>query len=567
MTGADTCRVLLVDDEEALVWSLSSRLSRSRPHLQVATAHDGETALTHLDRGPIDLLVADVRLPGMSGIDLVLEARRRKPSLPVIVMTAFKTSDHDKRLAMATSTSFLDKPFRFERFLALVDEGLARPGFSGAISVQTLPDIVQLYVMSGTTGLLLVRRRDIEGELWFREGAIVHAVTSIGAVGEDAFFDIVLWSGGEFSMRMGAIPPEITVSTNTTELLMESCRLLDESRHAEETRPSRTGWTVAPPPPGSSSLPPAPDGGSSPPSAPFEDHTQRAIKEDHMNIKEALSKLNSIDGFIGATLVDSESGMVLGQEGGGTLNLEVASAGNTEVVRAKRKTMANLNLKDGIEDILITLGKQYHLIRPLRSRSALFFYVALDRTRANLAMARIALADVEKDLQVLSLSPRSSPRRRTSPPRLASPLDRGEAGAFGRASNAKAGVRSLDTGWARTLRLGLWLDVQRWERWRCQRIMAWRIGSRSCCWSRTTRTSARPWPGSFAPINSRFERPARAPTRSPTSPSTRRISSSPTMCCRTATRCGCCRRCARCRRRCPSCCSPATARSTSRCGP
>ena len=62
--------------------------------------------------------------------------------------------------------------------------------------------------------------------------------------------------------------------------------------------------------------------------------------------------------------------------------------------------MTNLALKDGIEDILISLTGQYHLIRPLRSRSTLFFYLALDRKRANLAMARIALADVEKDLQV-----------------------------------------------------------------------------------------------------------------------------------------------------------------------
>ena len=107
-----------------------------------------------------------------------------------------------------------------------------------------------------------------------------------------------------------------------------------------------------------------------------------------------------IDGFVGAALVDSESGMLLGQEGGGPLNLEIAAAGNTEVVRAKRKTMTNLSLKDQIEDILITLNKQYHLIRPLRARNTLFFYVALDRNRANLAMARIALADVEKELQV-----------------------------------------------------------------------------------------------------------------------------------------------------------------------
>ena len=127
---------------------------------------------------------------------------------------------------------------------------------------------------------------------------------------------------------------------------------------------------------------------------------QETPLEATMNIKDSLSKLNQIDGFVGAALVDAESGMLLGQEGGGGLNLEVAAAGNTEVVRAKRKTMGNLGLKETIEDILITLGKQYHIIRPLRSRSTLFFYVALDRQRANLAMARIALADVEKELQV-----------------------------------------------------------------------------------------------------------------------------------------------------------------------
>ncbi|MCA9591585.1 MAG: hypothetical protein KC657_40090 [Myxococcales bacterium] len=119
-----------------------------------------------------------------------------------------------------------------------------------------------------------------------------------------------------------------------------------------------------------------------------------------MNIKESLAKLNQIDGFVGAALVDSESGMLLGSEGGGGLNLEVAAAGNTEVVRAKRKTMGNLSLKDNIEDILISLGKQYHLIRPLHARPTIFFYVAVDRAKANLAMARITLSDVEKDLQL-----------------------------------------------------------------------------------------------------------------------------------------------------------------------
>jgi hypothetical protein len=119
------------------------------------------------------------------------------------------------------------------------------------------------------------------------------------------------------------------------------------------------------------------------------------------NAKEALARLMEIEGIIGACIVDSNSGMMLGSAGGGTvLNLELAAAGNTEVVRAKRKTMKSLNLNDPIEDILITLGRQYHLLRPLSTNDALFIYVALDRNRANLALARHQLAIAEKDLAV-----------------------------------------------------------------------------------------------------------------------------------------------------------------------
>jgi len=119
------------------------------------------------------------------------------------------------------------------------------------------------------------------------------------------------------------------------------------------------------------------------------------------NAKETLPKLMEIDGCVGCCIVDSNSGMMLGAEGGaGMINLEVAAAGNTEVVRAKRKTMKALALNDHIEDMLITLGKQYHLIRPLSQNDSLFIYLVLDKSRSNLAMARHQLATIEKDLVV-----------------------------------------------------------------------------------------------------------------------------------------------------------------------
>ncbi|APY87934.1 hypothetical protein DCW30_08440 [Streptomyces alfalfae] len=117
-------------------------------------------------------------------------------------------------------------------------------------------------------------------------------------------------------------------------------------------------------------------------------------------LKEATT---SIEGVIGAALVDYTSGMALGTIGGGKdLDLSVAAAGNTDVVRAKLRAMELLNLKEEIEDILITLGTQYHLIRLIRGRNnnGLFLYLALDKDRANLAMARHQLRRIESALEV-----------------------------------------------------------------------------------------------------------------------------------------------------------------------
>ncbi|WP_329102526.1 hypothetical protein OG792_24180 [Micromonospora sp. NBC_01699] len=121
------------------------------------------------------------------------------------------------------------------------------------------------------------------------------------------------------------------------------------------------------------------------------------------NLDIALKSAMSIDGAIGVALVDYTSGMTLGVAGGtAELDLTVAAAGNTEVVRAKMRTMEMLKLNDTIEDILITLGNQYHLIRPLSGRSGkgLFLYLMLGKSRANLALARHQLRAIEESLEV-----------------------------------------------------------------------------------------------------------------------------------------------------------------------
>jgi hypothetical protein len=128
----------------------------------------------------------------------------------------------------------------------------------------------------------------------------------------------------------------------------------------------------------------------------------------------ALKEIMEIDGCIGVALVDHTSGMALGTLGGGKeLDLTVAAAGNTDVVRAKLRAMEMLILSEKIEDILITLDTQYHLIRPIHGSSdeKLFFYLVLNRAQANLAMARRDLRVIEQ--QFYMAAPGVKPGRPT----------------------------------------------------------------------------------------------------------------------------------------------------------
>jgi hypothetical protein len=115
------------------------------------------------------------------------------------------------------------------------------------------------------------------------------------------------------------------------------------------------------------------------------------------NVTESLDALLRIEGAMAAALVDSASGMLLGGVGSG-IDLDIAAAGNTEVVRAKLRTARNLGLADSIDDILITLTSQFHIIRPMARTPEVFIYLVLDRERSNLALARLKTKEIESQI-------------------------------------------------------------------------------------------------------------------------------------------------------------------------
>lgn len=117
------------------------------------------------------------------------------------------------------------------------------------------------------------------------------------------------------------------------------------------------------------------------------------------SIDESLQELMTLDGAMGGCIVDYMSGMVLGSLGSG-VDLELAAAGNSQVVKAKVATMKSLGITGGIDDILITLADQLHIIRPTANHEDLFIYLVLDKSKANLALARRKVKSVEDTIEV-----------------------------------------------------------------------------------------------------------------------------------------------------------------------
>jgi len=108
-------------------------------------------------------------------------------------------------------------------------------------------------------------------------------------------------------------------------------------------------------------------------------------------IVEAFDKVASeIPGFIAAALVDIDSGMTLGLKSmRPDFDLAAASAYNSEMVKQKQKIMRALSLRTHLEDMLITLGDQIHLIKLVTPTT--FIYLAADRATVNLAIVRVAV--------------------------------------------------------------------------------------------------------------------------------------------------------------------------------
>ena len=118
----DRPRVLVVDDEASIRELLSKTLALAE--YDVDTAPDGRAAIERLRLGHYDLLIADLKMPGLDGLSLIREAKRLKADLPVIIITGFSTESSAIEAVNLGVAGYLTKPFRVPQVLAAAARAL-----------------------------------------------------------------------------------------------------------------------------------------------------------------------------------------------------------------------------------------------------------------------------------------------------------------------------------------------------------------------------------------------------------------------------------------------------------
>lgn len=368
--------VLLVDDEALFRQSVRDALEARDPSIQVIEAENGAEALWAFDAQAIDLLITDVRMPKMDGIQLLAALSQRQEFVPTIVVSAHGGTDTRSLARSFGALAFVDKPVDLHALLEAAFSRLSQSA-SDTLHGVSLAGFLQLLSMERRTCSIHVVSGPRSGSFSMIKGELVDAVVP-KMRGDDAALLMARWPSPALHVEAIMELTEQSMNMPLSHLLMEAARLDDEGAVLDEE--SSPSWR-----------------------APLSERVKSNLVEGESmsNINECLQEAMNLDGAVAAALVDFESGLTLGTVGGGSeFDIEVAASGNTQVVRSKMVVMNQLGLKGGIEDILITLDTQYHLIRPLVTAPTLFFYIAIDRERGNLGLARHRLKAIETKVVV-----------------------------------------------------------------------------------------------------------------------------------------------------------------------
>jgi CheY-like chemotaxis protein len=234
-TNKTSHKILVLDDDPELLELYSDMLGQLPSKPQIFTSNSGARALTMLEEEGYRLLICDLRMPKMDGLQVLSIVRRKYPELRTVALTSVVDEQFRSRVYALGVDLFWHKPSteqEIKMFLDCLESLLGREDEDGFRGVQSksLVDIIQMECISQSSSVLRITNGPVSGRIWIQDGEVWDAVAGdLG--GEAAFQKILSWRAGIFE----TLPPEPSrprvIQKSYNALLLESAQALDESRN------------------------------------------------------------------------------------------------------------------------------------------------------------------------------------------------------------------------------------------------------------------------------------------------------------------------------------------------
>ena len=225
-------KVLLLDDEPDLLDLYRQMLSQLPSQPEIHTAASGPRAMALLEAEPFRLLICDLKMPRMDGLQVLSIVRRKYPQLRTVVLTSLVDEQFRSRAYALGVDLFWNKPSsekEIQMFLECIESLLGREAESGFRGVQSksLMDIIQLECMSQSSSVLRITNGPLTGRIWIQDGEILDAETD-DLQAEPAFQKLLSWRTGHFETLPAEPNRARTIQKSYNALLLESAQALDE---------------------------------------------------------------------------------------------------------------------------------------------------------------------------------------------------------------------------------------------------------------------------------------------------------------------------------------------------
>lgn len=227
--------VLLVDDDVTIVWAVGRCLTRAG--FAVMTCGDGLEAVSLLSTRPCDVLVTDIQMPGLNGLQLIDWVRENRPETRVVVITAFGSPALREASSKKGAFLYFEKPVDPDLLIEALRSPDGGEHFHGTVSEIDLVDYLQLLLLGRRPALVEVRSlRGERGLIHINQGDFLHAECDGVPDGNEAIFRILEFRGGSFSSLPWRDPEKATTQGRASWLLLEAARRRDEALHSDIER-------------------------------------------------------------------------------------------------------------------------------------------------------------------------------------------------------------------------------------------------------------------------------------------------------------------------------------------